>query len=434
MRVRRLAPWALLLVAACSGPTPGTIEQLTILHVNDLHARLIPDDNGRGGFAYVAEAIRREKREVGNAIVLHAGDMVQGSPVSTLFQGTPAYEVANAMGFDAHCLGNHEFDYGWERIRDFQQASTAPILNANVLGRNSIPLVEPYVVLQAGGLEVAIVGALTPRLPALVKPKLIEHWRAVPLVEAIRPLVAELHENADLIVVLGHLFDDEDEALLREVPLVDVLVSGHDHGGRDTPLEIEGRVGVKLRPYGRELGRLDLSFDTAQGRIVQYAWRRLPVSTDRYNAHAATAKLVAHWEARVSERVDVPLATSERPFDRGEVKTLIERAIRETTRADLAYMNRGGVRDSLPRGALLVRHIWNVLPFDNMLVEASIRGRDVPPQAGGRQELEAEQTYKLVTNDFVGDQWRKQGLELQETGLDLREVFLDWVRTQGTLR
>ena len=103
-------------------------ELISILHVNDLHARLAPDQRGRGGFAYVASVIARERDSAPASILLDAGDMVQGSPVSTLFRGTPAYEVANSLGIDVHALGNHEFDYGWEQIREFQRVAQAPII------------------------------------------------------------------------------------------------------------------------------------------------------------------------------------------------------------------------------------------------------------------------------------------------------------------
>ena len=113
---------------------------------------------------HVATAIERERQKAENAVVLHAGDLVQGSPVSTIFRGTPAFEVANALGIDAHCLGNHEFDYGWERIKDFERASDAPILAANVLNSQGDLLLRPATVLQAGDLEIAVIGALTPQV------------------------------------------------------------------------------------------------------------------------------------------------------------------------------------------------------------------------------------------------------------------------------
>ncbi len=430
VRALRFAALLLLSIAAWGR---AEVRQVTILHLNDLHARLLPDERGLGGFAHVATAIERERGSAANAIVLHAGDMVQGSPVSTIFEGTPVYEVANSLGFDAHCLGNHEFDYGWAQIATFRKTSDAPILSANVRNARGETLVQPAKILHAGGVAIAVVGALTPRLESLIKPEQAGPWRADPLVESLAPVVEEMHGRADMVVVLGHLFDDEDELVLRELEDVDVVVSGHDHGGLDQELVVEGRIGVKLRPYGRELGRLDIWFDTERGRIVRHEWERIPVWKSRYPPQAEAQALVDEWESRVSERVDVDIAHGTRDLGRSEVQELVERAIRETTGADLAYMNRGGVRDSLRRGTIRARHVWNVLPFDNELVEAEVRGRDLPEEFTRGRSVDPNQTYRFVTNDYVSGQWRRSGIEFRPTGRDLRETFLDWVASKERL-
>src|ERR1700730_7110333 len=95
------------------------IRSLTILHTNDLHARLLPLENGHGGFAYLAAVIRRERANCSDCIVLNAGDLLQGTPVSTIFHGRPVYQIGNLLGSDAATLGNHEFDYGWQQARTF---------------------------------------------------------------------------------------------------------------------------------------------------------------------------------------------------------------------------------------------------------------------------------------------------------------------------
>ena len=427
IRLLATAIWALCAAAALGA------DLISILHVNDLHARLVPDHRGRGGFAYVATVIARERESTGASVLLDAGDMVQGSPVSTIFQGTPAYEVANSLGIDVHALGNHEFDYGWEQIREFQRVAQAPIISANVANAEGELLLPPYRVLTVGDIEIGVIGALTPRLQHLIGKGLAGPWRALPLVDALRPVVSEIHERVDLVVVLAHLFDDEDEEVLRELPDVDVLVGGHNHGGWRTPLVIDGRIGVKLRPYGIEVGRLDLWFDAESSRITEFDWKRIPVLRDAVTEHPGTAALVKKWEARVSEVVDVPIGACTRDLSRTEVQRLVERAIRDVTGATLAYMNRGGVRDSLVRGTITARDIWNILPFDNELVEASMLGAELPDEATEGRQIDARTQYRFVTNDFVAGQWQRSDISFRPTGLQLRDTVLEWVRGRGSV-
>jgi 2',3'-cyclic-nucleotide 2'-phosphodiesterase (5'-nucleotidase family) len=111
----------------------GEIRSLTILHTNDIHARLAPLDNGLGGFSYLAAVIRNERANCTDCILLNAGDLVQGTPVSTIFKGLPVYELAKLLGFDAATLGNHEFDYGWQRASQFVSQAGFPIVSANIV-------------------------------------------------------------------------------------------------------------------------------------------------------------------------------------------------------------------------------------------------------------------------------------------------------------
>src|ERR1041385_1484918 len=120
----RCCLFVLLLVYGSSAQ--AQLRNLTILHTNDLHAHLLPDSYGRGGFAQLAAVLRHETAGCNSCIVLNGGDLVQGTPVSTIFHGLPIYQLANLLGFDASVLGNHEFDYGWKRIPEFMRAARFP--------------------------------------------------------------------------------------------------------------------------------------------------------------------------------------------------------------------------------------------------------------------------------------------------------------------
>jgi len=430
-RFARVSSLWFVCCAALAGAACGSTESITILHLNDLHAHFLPDANGQGGFAHVATAIKHERAKAENVLVVHAGDMVQGTPVSTIFSGVPVFEVGNHLGIDVHCLGNHEFDYGWEKIREFVETSASPIVSANVVNGDGEHLVEPYVIRRVGGVDVAVIGALTEQLPKLLKPGVTGPWKAASLVETLRPIVAEAHSKADLIVVLGHLFDDEDELLLRGLPDVDILVSGHNHGGRKEALVVDGRVCVKLRSYGRELGRLDIAFDTATNQVTSHKWTRVPIDAKVFQADPETLLAVEDWESRVAEIVDVPIGECRETLRKPGLKRAIEQAMIETTGADLAYMNSGGIRDSMPAGPMLARNAWNILPFDNEIVEAIVSGSEVPPEVA--TGLSPTQLYRLVTNDFVAGQWADRRLDFKPTGETLRDLFLNWVKERRVL-
>lgn len=435
LRALRILVVAAALAALACTTAGRDHRRLTILHTNDLHARFLPDERGRGGFAHLASAIRAEKARSAGALVLFAGDLVQGTPVSSIFEGVPCYEVANLLEFDVATLGNHEFDYGWEKIRDYQRAAKFPIVAANVVNDAGELLTgEAYVSREINGVRVAVLGVLTETLPRLTMEKQRGPWRAAPVVETVRSWLPRLRPRPDLVVVLGHLTDQEAGELLVKVPEVNVLVTGHPHGGQDTVKEIGDRLAVKVQAYGRELGRLDVEVDRRARRIASYQWRRIRIQSEEYPAAADVAELVETWEAKVRTLVDVPIGVAERSFDRREVAALIETAMREATGADLAYMNLGGVRDGLEKGTILVRHIWNIMPFDNVIVYGSLEGAEIPAEAQRGRSIDPAARYVLATNNFVAEQWGSAGAKLDRQGPDVREALIDWVKRTKVLR
>jgi len=430
---RRLLLQFLLCISAVQAQNT---RHLTILHSNDLHAHLLPDDSGIGGFAYLAAAVRAERAHCDACLYLNAGDLVQGTPVSTIYRGVPIYEIGNRMGFDAAVLGNHEFDYGWRLIQRFARIANYPLLAANVLDGQSKPITgKPYVILRAGGIRVAVIGVLLGDLNrGFEMPELLGPVRVLPVTDAVRRCVREVRDKSDLIVVLGHIHDSEAEAVLRDVSDVSVVVVGHSHIQYPEPKTVDGRVAVLVNGYAAQLGRLELDFDLDSRKIHVTDWKKIAIDSKRIAPAPDVAREVARWEAKVSRIVDVKIGESKQRLDHNQVRSLIERIMIDETGADFAFMNSGGVRDTLPAGTILARNIWNILPFDNVLVVGSFKGRELPASVTRGQAVDPERDYQLVTTDFTAanqeskDELNSHGLRFPVAGPLLRGAVIEWIR------
>jgi len=436
---KRLLPLALL--CAFLATAQDHIRTVTILHSNDIHARLSPLENGNGGFAYLASVIRHERENCTGCLLLSAGDVVQGSPVSTLFKGLPVFEIANLFGFDAGTLGNHDFDYGWEQTRQFMELANYPISTANVEdGEGHLFTRQPYVVLLANGVRVAVVGAMTDTLDTLTKPQARGPWHTTPLVEAVRRYANEARGRADLTIVLAHITDNEEAALLALGPTVPVIVTGHEHQGMPEAKVKDGRMVVRAKAYGEELGRLELRVDVERKSVASWSWKKVAVDSKSLTPAPDVAAQVKHWEDQVKEVVDQPLAVAEHEFSRAEVRVLIERAMRDQTGSDFAFMNAGGVRDILPQGQLLVRHVWNMMPFDNEVLVGKFKGRDLPTVVTAGHAIDPDREYTLAVSDFTAanqgapSQLHTSGLVFAASGPPMRDMIVDWIRRQGVLK
>ncbi len=433
---RRLLALAVLLCSSLF----AEVRSLTILHTNDLHARISPLVDHNGGFAYLATVIRHERDGCQDCILLNAGDLVQGTPVSTIFHGLPVFEIANLLGFDAATLGNHEFDYGWPQAQKFMQVARYPIVTSNIVDSSGrLFTSKPWVILKVNGLRVAVIGAMTDSLRNLTTPNLLGDWHTIPMVETARKYAAELKDKSDLIVLLGHITAGEERELLDSAPDIPVIVSGHVHSGMTEAQSHDGRVQVRVRSYGEELGRLDLKVDTEKKALVSWTWKRIPIDSTKIEPAADVAAAVAHWEGEVASRVDQPLAISKRQFTKPEVKLLIEQALRDETGADFAWMNQGGVRDILPAGQILVRHIWDIMPFDNRVVVGTFKGSQLPPHILGGRTVDPNREYTLAVSDYTAanqethENLRTTGLQFPHDAGLMRDILIDWFRKKKVI-
>jgi 2',3'-cyclic-nucleotide 2'-phosphodiesterase (5'-nucleotidase family) len=146
------------------------------------------------------------------------------------------------------------------------------------------------------------------------------------------------------------------------------------------------------------------------------------------------AASVADWEGKVSKIVDVPIGEAHRQLTTAELTPIIEAGLAAETGADLAYMNTGGVRDILPAGRILKRHIWNILPFDNEVVIGKFKGSELPQEIAKGKTIDPDRIYTVVSLDYVvAMQFKKRQSAFTDTHRILRDVIIDWIEKKKVL-
>jgi len=284
------------------------------------------------------------------------------------------------------------------------------------------------------GLRVGIIGVLMNDLVgSYTTPDKVGPYHTIPSVEAIKKHLKKLRKKSDLIVVLAHTSGEEAEQIAREIPEVSVVVSGHLHNGLPEMTRVGQGVVVRARGYGVEIGRLELAYDKREKRLTRSKWTKLAVDSTVIPPAPDTAQLVASWEARVAEAVDAEIGRAERNFTKEEMRLLIERAMREQLGVDFAYMNLGGVRDLFKQGVLRKRNVWNLMPFDNVMVQGKFKGSQLPEVIRAKHQVDPEREYTFAVTDFTAatdsapGRPRSWGLTFPQQGPLLRDLLIEWI-------
>ncbi len=378
-------------------------RSIRVIAFNDYHGAFVKRPDGgagnRGGTAELAALITRARAECRPGcvpVLLHGGDLFQGTPASNLAYGRTAVGMLNAMGVAAGALGNHEFDWGQDTLRARLRELRSPVLGANVTyadGRD-VPWIPDDTLLAIEGLRIGVVGIADPATPHTTMPKHVADLRFAPPAPVVTARARALRaRGADAVILVAHLGgfcerDDPDRCrgeifdLARELSPqdVDAIVSGHTHSPVNTV--VNGIPIVQARSSARALGVLDLPADGSAPRPQLWS-----VTSDSITPDPALARLVADANAAVADRIGARvIEVAERLPREGDqfaLGNLIADAQRLAGRGDLAVMNNGGIRTDLRAGVATWGDLYEIQPFGNRLVAVSI------PGAALRRYLEA---------------------------------------------
>lgn len=481
------------LLSACAA-TPGKgnyVEdktyKITILHTNDHHGRFWPNSDGEYGLAAqktLVDQVRAEvKADGGYMLLLSGGDINTGVPESDLQDAEPDFRGMSRIGYDAMAVGNHEFDKPVPVLMKQRQWINFPMLSANIY-QDGKRMFDPYAMFNLGGVRVAVLGLTTDDTAKMVNPEQVKgiEFRS-PIAEAGK-LVPELRQQADIVIAathMGHYTDGQhgvnapgDVEMARAVKGLDLIVGGHSQnpvcmkaenqrddayvpGAPCAPDRQNGAWIVQAHEWGKYVGRADFEFRNGKLKLSKY--QLIPVNlkksvkgadgkdqkvpyTQLIEEDGKLRNFLQSYQNKGQAALDVPVGRTSAKLDgdRGVVRSqptnlgvFVGRVMMDKVKADFAVSNSGGIRDSLPAGAINYRDVLKVYPFGSTLAYVDLNGQEaldylkaaarMTPGAGafgqfagvklrivggelrqaliGGQPIDPAKTYRMAINSFI---------------------------------
>ena len=395
-------------------------KQLDVLFTHDTHSHLNSFDtivDGKkqevGGFARLKTLIDTQKKNNPDTLVLDAGDFSMGTLIQTVYTTEAAeLRMLGYLGCDVTTLGNHEFDYRSSGLADMlktaknSEEKVPDLVVCNVdwdameeegltKGQKQIQTafqtygVKDYVVLQKGDVKIAVLGVFGK--DSLECAPTCELKFKDP-VEAASETVKEIqkHEDVDMIACVSHsgTWEDEDssedEILAKNVPDIDLIISGHTHTTLEEPIRHGDTYIVSCGEYGKNLGSLSMT-QKKNKRWKMDTYKLMPV-TDEVESDQATQERIdelmktvdTNYLSHFGYTKDQVLAENDIEFnDLEEMSTRHEElnlgdimsdayvyAVENSedydgTPVDIAVVPSGTVRDTYTKGDITVEQVYN---------------------------------------------------------------------------
>ena len=228
---------------ALAAETPD--QEIIILYTNDVHCG-VTDNIGYAGLALYEKQMKEETPYVA---LVDAGDAIQGAPIGTLSEGGDIVSIMNQVGYDFAIPGNHEFDYGMDRLLELSDQLNCGYYSCNFTDlRTGESVFEPYKIMDFGQVQVAFVGATTPESFTKSTPKYFqddsgnyiygfcEDETGQALYSRIQETVDEARTaGADYVILVGHLGNAgitprwASQAVVANTDGIDAVIDGHSH-------------------------------------------------------------------------------------------------------------------------------------------------------------------------------------------------------------
>ncbi len=305
--------------------------ELTILFTNSSNGRLnaCPTCPNllNGGMPRRAAFIKEMRKKYRNILVLDSGDLF---PVlAPQDQAEYAIKAVNLMGYDAIGLGDQEFMYGKEALKELMGKATFPFLSATIAVKGDSPdfdlqksgqsplFTKPYIIKDIGGFKILIASVVNDRAFLFFPKEKIEGLVILDPAAVLKKIIADTKGKADIVVVLSHLGDEGDEKLAKEVEGIDIIVGGHTQTLMEKPLKSGNAVIVQAGKNGEYAGRITLTRDkiATKANLVQFPGQstyklyiqkkdyilkvsdyKLTLLNDKVSDDTQTAALVAEYD------------------------------------------------------------------------------------------------------------------------------------------
>ena len=463
-------------------------KTITIIHTNDVHGRAQGDDKELIGYAKLKTFYDETKAKNPNTLLVDAGDTVHGTTFANISEGKNMVDLMNEIGYTVGVPGNHDFNYGFDRLLELAKSAKFKYVCANVINKSDKSLAfAPNTIEEIDGVKIGFFGLATPETRYKSSPKNTSTVEFADYIETAKKQVEDLKkQGATVIVAVTHLGIDMSSAersdiLAEKVEGIDLIIDGHSH----TLLEQGKKVGnttiAQTGEYLKNIGKVDLTIkdgkvEKIDASVVKYEQAKSIKPDEKI------VELIKQAEEKNKPILEKKVGTSQTELigvrERvrvGETNLgdLVTDAMRASVSADIAITNGGGIRASIAKGDVKMGDILTSFPFSNIVVGLEVKGSvvksalehgvDKTPEPDGKfphvsgitftldaskpagqrvsnvmingEKLDENKTYKLATNDFLsigGDDYKMFiGAKKYAENALLSDVLVDYFKANN---
>lgn len=379
----------------CSQSVNAKNLDLKIVFTNDIHGKIVGDEDIETGkfigYSKIGSYISQTKHDNKNTLIIDAGDAFHGDTVANLSQGQAVLSIMNEIGYNYFLPGNHDFNFGKERLLKLTHDGSFKTICSNLLNK-SVPMFEENDIFEIDGVKIGIFALTSPELITKSNLKNIEEIEVIPPIEVAKKQVETLKEKgADFIILISHLgiLSEEESwwsyAVRDSVPEIDLIIDSHSHNVLDDFEQLDGKAVITSAGIsGQNVGVVDIEIKDKIKKIKPYNlsfsdFKDIPKNKKIEKIiKSETDKIKPVLEQNIGY-TSVYL-NGERETIRTEKTNLakiVGEAVLKETDADIAFLNAGAFRSSIEVGNIKMADVLRVFSLGHSIVTKSVSGENI---------------------------------------------------------
>lgn len=367
-------------------------QTIKLYSMNDFHGGTYSDI---ANLEQIGSFLKYKKDSDPNTIILSNGDMFQGAALSNYYYGEPIVDVFNYIGFDGFVIGNHEFDWGIDKILNYTDQNTEngemdyPILAANIVyhdTRQPLANTQPYLVKEVSGVRVGIIGVIGDVINSISASR-VENIDFLDPVDTISNYAEILRttEACDIVVVYVHSGSGINDSIaqLQGVHMVDAVFNGHTHQNEASTISRSGEMSLVYAQASNSssslFAEITLIYDTVNDTMINVSSATYGFYSIEYLTEPNIDTILNDYETDTVyvDFVTQELTTATAYFSRSVLAPWGASVIRDYAGVDIGALNSGGFRSSMESGLLTMGDMIEIYPFDNYIKTSELTGQQL---------------------------------------------------------
>ena len=386
--------------------------KLKIVQTSDIHGNFFPYDfinrKAWGGSLACVHAFAEEQRKTfgDNLILLDNGDILQGQPsvyyynfIDTVSSHLCA-DMLNFMRYDAANMGNHDIETGHAVYDRWVKECNFPVLGANIIDtKTGAPYLPPYKIIERDGIKIAVLGLITPAIPAWLAENLWEGLQFEDMETSARKWVKIIQEkeNPDILIGLFHSGRDASKntgkwnenaslTVAQNVPGFHIVLMGHDHRQfcQNVP-NCEGNYVMAVNPgsNGNAVSDIDITITKNGNETSMNIDARL---TDM-NKYEPSQEFMAHFKKQYDDvdnfvkqkigTITASLDTRPAYFGSSAFIDFIHTLQLAISGADISFAAPLSFDATIDKGDIYMSDMFNLYKYENMLYVMELTGKEI---------------------------------------------------------